>query len=763
MDNFQLNNTSVYLGGQCKWDIVVKKENGKLVVDGFQLTPVSDAVPFNKNKNIQFLNEYHQDSIKYLYNDIKENFWDVTPSLNIYKSNDESVIVSHDHSYVAGVKRLKTYQLYKKQYSLFQPCWLEYIPEDAYLRFNIYVTDESGTQKFGGNILDLNLKKDNSFHDRFVNYFTNWLTYLNIMPNPDRYHSDNYENLGNDRVMYVDLKNKEAFINGVSVISGQQINNIVCNHATYNLLINERPNIDSDSILTTLFKLNNMVTAQLFNFNICFNLEDILSNYILRKLVGKKVNVYCDVGVIYKNKMTNLGRRTLFTNYEYIPREQFNPFVFINKYSESTATSYHSGVDIDITNQYSANVLDYLKDYLNINFKNKNKIPQFINHWGYLSHTNTTFNLYDGYRYLYNVFDDDIICIDNPTDRTITYKGTIKEISGTNGIAIPILYKSYNNTGGELTWLAPGHILRIGDDIGINVPGRDIDIKNIINSLYETGPQGFINKNRITENKSKQMWLNESIQSNSYDIGLTCIYVKTNNLSGVMPENYTKLFESNNVYISIDDNNYVLFTNDFDVLILDKMIDVVQQSGISDLYTLLSNIKEYITKGNEGIFYRFYKEIGIGYDGEGNEVYYKTDTHLNNIYRTDGKLSPSMIEDDNKDVNFEYVLDIKTDNIINLDTVYNQLNIPEISTIKDNWILNLFSSIEFVVEKSIDDPTPLKTYIREYINGIYSCNNDQILIDYIYKLYSSSFDSEYIYDDETLNHKMNYKIKLTLR
>ena len=139
MNNYQLNNTSVLLGGQCKWDIVLACNNGELSVGGFQLTPLADNIPFNKKGDVGYLNTNHSDTLKNFYNDIKENFWSTTPSLiNVDPTH------SYDPTYISGFRRMSCYSVYKKQFSYLVPLWLEYLSSDEYLKFKFTVY---GTKK----------------------------------------------------------------------------------------------------------------------------------------------------------------------------------------------------------------------------------------------------------------------------------------------------------------------------------------------------------------------------------------------------------------------------------------------------------------------------------------------------------------------------------------------------------------------------------------------------------------------------------------
>ena len=85
MNNYQLNNTSVYLGGQCGWDIILTNKDSDLRVSEFQLSPLAQNIPFNKKTHSYSVNNSHSDNLKKFYQDIKENFWWTTPNINKYR------------------------------------------------------------------------------------------------------------------------------------------------------------------------------------------------------------------------------------------------------------------------------------------------------------------------------------------------------------------------------------------------------------------------------------------------------------------------------------------------------------------------------------------------------------------------------------------------------------------------------------------------------------------------------------------------------
>ena len=201
MNNYQLNNTSVYIGGQCKWDIVVDRvADGRLEVSEFQLTPLSNVVPFNKKSKSRLINTSHSENIKKFVANVKEDFWNTKPDISTHTGIDVS--------YLRGPRRLKQYEVYKKQFGYLQPMWLEQIHDGSYLKFTFYVYVEGGDG--GRTMIDsssLSLGKgDGVFHNQFVDYLNKWFKYLNITP------GENSIMDGNDKVMDFSIDKRAATI-----------------------------------------------------------------------------------------------------------------------------------------------------------------------------------------------------------------------------------------------------------------------------------------------------------------------------------------------------------------------------------------------------------------------------------------------------------------------------------------------------------------------------------------------------------------------
>lgn len=632
MNNFVLNNTSVYLGGQCQWDIVINKNKDHLEIGGFQLAPISGNVPYNRKGEIRNLNNTHSDTLKRFCSNLKESFWCTDFCADTFINSSNNVVDSNDleldTSLFAGLKRVSDYSIYKKQFCFFQPVWLENIPEGSYLRFN-FTAHPAGypNNVLGSNWIDLKILDENlfdPFHNQFVNYFNNWVEYVKITD-------------GNDRSMYIDLRKEEARLSGVSTLTGQVINGVNCDYVVSNLLMNERPNVETDYILSTLFKSHNLINSQLFNFNFCFNIDDILSGFIIKQLYGSKIYISCDVYLVNESgKTEKLENRTLFTNYNYVKKSVYNPFIFIDdivldEYDNIVETNYECVPD----SEQKDNVLDYLRDYEVESVKDINKLNQNICHWNYTDIKDKNFNLYNGYQYIYcnyninqiyNSSEDEFrgkytyykkVEIEDEHEETdwkyqpeeynstfnyveypdeppassgspdhikvpilvkfVTYKYTPIEIPYSNEISTysyPDVYMGH----GELSWIYPRQTIYMNSQ-GELLP-REI-YQELMQKLGKKGNIGLFYQNHLSVDIMNEFW-GTNIQKEYSTEGIDkicCVFVNTNEWSDFnsdLDDSYNPIIPNTNynLTIIIDSGLGVILTNDPNCLLLDNLIDI---------------------------------------------------------------------------------------------------------------------------------------------------------------------------------------------
>ena len=354
MDNFQLYRTNILLGGQMKWDLVLESDANDLYVKDFHLAPISDIVPYNYKKEENLLNYSHQENIKKYYKENSGYFYQniIKPELENNWTNFDNNVHYNDITDM-GCKRPKNYSVYKKQFEFFVPMWLEQVNKDLSFIISIYSKDDS---LIASRSLILNNKTGLNYHNKFVKYFNDYLKYINIQN-------------GNEDVINISLKSNYANITGLEVTSGNVVTKQDLNIIN-NLLIRERPLMENDNMITQLFKSNKLIAKQLFNFNLCFNIEDIISSVLRDQIYGGnfRIKVETKIGDI------KLPIKDFYTNYEYIPKKSLTK-----------------------TNATAPNVLSYLSDDKAIALIDKNKIKQNIIHWSLLGNNDYIFNLYDGF------------------------------------------------------------------------------------------------------------------------------------------------------------------------------------------------------------------------------------------------------------------------------------------------------------------------------------------------------------------------------
>ena len=785
MNNFLLNNTSVYLGGQCQWDIVLNKVNNQLEIGGFQLSPISNSVAYNKKGDVATLNDNHSDTIKNFHNKLKESFWDTDfhPTTNsTYTESGDTCAYSYDSSLLTGLKRLSSYNIYNKQFCFFQPVWLEQIKNGEFLRFKFTVHPASNPGVvLGAKYLDFKLKENSSedlFHNKFINYINDWFNYIGI------------GGVGNNRVSYIDLRNERASISGVSILSGQINNNINCDYVVSNLLMYERPNVETDYILSTLFKSHNVITSQLFNFNFCFNIEDILDEFIFQQLYGVKLYASCELQIVDEATNTTIEtieHRTLFTNYEYINRLSYNPFIFVDDMTRESTGLLLKDYELLPTEVVDENVLSYLEDYEVGSVKDINKLTQNICHWNYVGKKNKNFNLYNGYQYMYYDYgniDDIQIDVDHGVPY---YRYTPHPMQYTNDISIPFLEKSYKEYG-DLTWLYPVSALYINSNHGDKT---DTDnIKASLSKIYNKGSRGLLYKNSLTIEIVNSTWgTNTDLPAGTILKNVSriaCVYIKKGSISTANVKTIlTGMYKTDNILSSgddqdkllfcKDDNIGVIFTTDPKFLLLENIISAYEQNSADrqqwsiDMYNMLKCIKRSIIQGNNGDFYQFNTEICVGQNDLNEKQYYKSDIVSTFLYRSGGQIFPAIIQESGETDfplnNIYYLNDSKQ--IIDkqyFDDVFE--DVFEISEpLCVGWSVFLSNNLRFTLTKDIDDNTPLKDMIKDQLKNIYK--NSQENIDDIYNRYFVEFDYEYEYDNIETTSEIKgiviYKIKLTLR
>lgn len=375
MKNYQLYKTTPLISGQLKWDIVIGKYGGRIYVKDFHITPISQYIPYNKTDDT-IIRYDHRFNIKEFYNKIMGYFYSSPVNPNMSNSwpivDDDALPI--DNTYFAGCDRGE-YGIYKKQFEYLCPAWIEQLSDSDDLSFQINIS--AGENKISTKNLTLEILDGPmyNFHNQFVNYFKNYLNYVGI-------------NKGCDEVININLNKKEAYLRGVDVTTGNLV--VRSLNISDNILSRERPLMEFDSFLTESFKNTNTISPNLINFNLVFDLDDILSASVTNKLSGQNLIIGVNIGTNNGNIFKSFEKNDIYTNYEYIPRtfckgmykfDDMNNVIIPKPKKNSTAP----------------NVLDYLQDDKYIDFVDVNKVVQKICHWQLVGNDDYIFNLYNGF------------------------------------------------------------------------------------------------------------------------------------------------------------------------------------------------------------------------------------------------------------------------------------------------------------------------------------------------------------------------------
>lgn len=314
MENFQLYRTNLLLGGQMKWDLILDSGNAALHVSDFHLTPISPNIPYTYCSDENLLNNTHQDNIKAYYKKLQGYFYN--DGLDTQFNHNYPMIVTNGETptfysgiYDMGCKRTKHFKLYGKQIEFFCPVWLEKL--DGVLSFKVSVYSFGSDIPMGTRTLTFDLGTYDT-HNKFVNYFKNFITYTQI-------------DKGNDKLLNISFNQNKAFVSGINVKTGTYVTKDISTFVP-NLVSRERPLMEFDNMLIGNFTNNNIICNNLFNFNLCFNLEDLTSTTLAQLLLGKDLTISVDVQI----DGVSIDKKTFYTEYDFIERTVFDGYSVIN-------------------------------------------------------------------------------------------------------------------------------------------------------------------------------------------------------------------------------------------------------------------------------------------------------------------------------------------------------------------------------------------------------------------------------------------------
>ena len=246
---YQLAKTSPLITGQVKMNMIM---NGNKVVD-IQYVPISNYISFAYNNPVDVLNYTHSENVKSLYNKIPGQFFkDVqNPKLSVKQLHRYDTLrdETRDFTYEMGMKRME-YQRYNKQFEFFCPFWCDDTTDFDKLKFVINFK----------NVLQNNPEKERIIFSKVIEFDDKVKQYLKNI----------YPSLGlqgkNSEILYINFNEMQSHIKGLNVSNGN-IQTVDTSYVVNNLLMRERPVLETDNMLVSLFGSNKIISTQFFNFS----------------------------------------------------------------------------------------------------------------------------------------------------------------------------------------------------------------------------------------------------------------------------------------------------------------------------------------------------------------------------------------------------------------------------------------------------------------------------------------------------------------
>lgn len=770
MNNYQLYRTNILLSGQMKWDILLNSKNNTLCIEQFHLSPISNNTSYTYKTDENLINNLHQDNIKAFYKHNKGFFFNecLNPEFtnkwpNICKEGE--TINTYSNIYDMGCKRSAYFNIYKKQFEFLCPIWLEQLKDNDELSFKIYIKSSNSNTILGSNALILRPNTYSTYHNKFVNYFKNYIKDAEL--NKD---------INNDDLININLSNDNASITGLNVNTGlfetKQINNLV-----QNLTHRERPLMETDNMIINLFPDNNIICKQLFNFNFCFNIEDIFSKNIVKLLYGETIIVSIEAFI----NNVKLELKDFYTEYEFIPRK------FYGDNNESN---------------YSENVLDYLQDNKYISFINKNKYCQNICHWSLCDNNDYIFNLYNGFSGLCideeNIYENEHIYANTPNTYIENYN------------------KILNNTG----WINIYDVYNWNDFNKFIVNNDNKSLCNFID----------YNNNYINNIKYK------TIPAKLNNIHLLGLISKTDILTYILENyksDYLKIFETDNVsqfYVLFKNNILILLTNNINNITFANFYKYISNSykqgfnDVTNLYLSGTNPNKFTQLKNRLVGYltALYNMLSTKIDPQpvyiSNSLMYtnakspdyvstteidyiKEDNVYNYVIRYDGKIKPTFTSNVNTLYYKDYVSNgeqskLKNSNYFKYNGLAFEPTWPSINfcsikklnnwsreqypTVKvteydsevyilgnnfeykwfnENKCIVLNTEIIFNEEKNINDNKTIDSIIETKLRTYYNIEDNNLLA-FIKNMYDYTVNWEYSTNTSIENYTYTIKLKL---
>lgn len=732
MENFQLYRTNILLGGQMKWDLIVDNSSNGLIISDLHLSPISRNIPYIQQSDEHLLISSHADNVKEYYKHNESNFY--SSGLNTVFEHNWPVVVNNGETaytyndiYDMGCRRARHYDIYNKQIEFFCPIWMEHMSGD--IEFDIKLVDDSTTNTIASK--KLVIKKDD-YSTPFNKYFNEYVKSSGIAD-------------GKDEVMYVSFNEGKSYITGLNVKTGIQTIKDVSSVVDI-MTTRERPLMETDNMLISNFNNSHIIVNQLFNFNLCFNISDIVTPTIEKLILGKSITISVNVYINDEELMF----KDFDTEYDFIQKQ----FIY------NATDKEHDPL----------NVLDYLGDNKCIDLVCVNKFSQQVCHWSLCDKNDYIFNVYDGFSG-YSIDED----------------GNVVETKHHYGGTPMIDYTKFNTYTNGLGWL---NVIKfeLWKDFNLFVS----TIKKHKSKLSELGSDSFVNGIKYLKKPDVPICFC-GIQVNEN----TFIKI-SNNYDNIKLDNKLMAIVIDNVSTGKEKTPGILF------IAIDGS-DLLYQNIISKLNTVKNNdvlknfadiIESYITPSVINIKSSLFIKRVDSPTNQTNEItYYKDNIHGICVLRYDGKIKPTFTTDRTmyyKDYISDYVLSGGLSNLkmsiygrysdfepkyksIGYYSIRSQkmeydktptITVSEypngvslISTPEYNWfnigkMICLKPEHNFTVNKETD--TSLDDIVTEYIKKQYGTDH----VEYIKDCYNIDLDCRYLNNIDLDKFRYNIKMKL---
>lgn len=746
MVNYQLYRTNPKLGGQMKLDLVIGKTGDELSIQDLHITPINYKVPYNRYSYENLTSYTHQENISRFYKNTQGSFYkELTDKklVNPWPIISKNSYDTHDNTYEMGLRRMR-YELYGKQFNFLIPLWLEKV-EDLSFDIEVWSSDENGhisntSDGVQRGLIEKTLKIfDQTPENKFSKYIKDYFDYVGISK-------------GNNNCLSIHLDKESAQISGLNVESG--INSVIdLPYLVQNLTSRERPLLEFDNMIINQFEDNRMIASQLMNFNICFNLEDIIPSYFIPEFMGGRFGI--------KVFATVNGERLdivdFFSNYEYISKRECGPISLRSKDGKSTKAK-------------APNVLDYLKDYGCIDLIDKNKIVQSTIHWSLVGNNDYILNVYEG------------------------FGGYIK--NGSNIVKIP---HSYNNTPDLLSKKYAESLNNMGWT-------NYIELDYLNNELLSSISGNIVGYYTIASDFSKEWVNNIKYNDNNSSIKLKVLSIFTDEVISQDPEEFETLFKDN-YHLTImtgtakqllwkDDEGFLVFiSNNRDYLTFKGILNILNTedwgNNVSDqlksYLVCLKNIMNSADPSSNPPMIQLKSTVDLVKTKSPSlsateHEYVKNDKESSYVLRYSGKIRPTFIRPNDINFNFEYSKDLVDDynskkykykqydgsgltpkfpsiGYFSITSIKQDYSIPTINPNQQEF--TRFNNNSVIL---IPDEISIKVESDKNGEGIESAIDESLKFidmnkDYVKTLYKTSINFEYADGIDVYNYDVKLKLK----